>query len=99
MRYYHFSATSPVSSHSTDRIYLAQDTADDFGTESDMAEMLVRAKVQSGDYLVTLVTEMERIVLLDPSGTQATQLQPLISELTYIDEHYELMKRSRKNCS
>lgn len=70
------------------RVTLVRDEAED-------AEMLRRARIKSGDYLMTLATELERVAdsLAASQAPEAPELQRIVSELLYLERNYEVTER------
>ncbi len=60
----------------------------------DMDRLELQAKARSGDYFVTVATEIEH-VLRDAVIDEATKdyLHKLVSDLLYLQQHYELKKK------
>lgn len=61
-------------------------------SDDGLSYMAVEARLRSGDYFVTLATELEKLAqLLDGQGVpEATALELLAGEITYLDKHYRL---------
>ncbi len=54
-----------------------------------------QARVQSGDYFVTLATEIDKVVnlLRQADMLEAEVLETHVNELLYIDKHYKIIKK------
>jgi hypothetical protein len=61
----------------------------------DVSEWLIRARVRSGDYFVTLATELDKIAqsLSGVRAPEAPELERVVSELLYINDSYTLTKK------
>lgn len=64
--------------------------------EAEDADMLRRARIKSGDYLMTLATELEKAAdsLAAAGAPEAHELERLVSELLYLDRNYKIVERS-----
>lgn len=63
--------------------------------DADFSNIMFEARMRSGDYFVTLITELEKLAeLLDADGIpEATYVQRLSAELAYLDKHYVLQPK------
>ena len=64
-------------------------------TDADMpAELLMRARISSGDYFITLATELDRLAqgLAAADAPEAPALERIVPELLYLDSHYVIRK-------
>jgi hypothetical protein len=63
--------------------------------EEEDAAMLRRARIRSGDYLMTLATELERVAqsLGDVRAPEAPELERIVSELLYLERNYRIVER------
>ena len=88
----HFSDWQPLVRDGVDTRPTAPD--DDFGSSDDISDLLSRARAQSGDYFMTLATELDKLAqgLATADAPEAPELERLISELLYIDKNYKLTK-------
>jgi len=64
-------------------------------SDDDLSDLLFEARIRSGDYFVTLVTELDKLAaLLEQDGIpESVALQRISSELTYLDKHYKLQSK------
>ena len=85
---YTFSLQPAIVSHATARQPLVADS-------SDMNDLLIEARLRSGDYFITLGTELEKLAALleDQGVAEATALLQISTELTYLDKHYKLQAK------
>lgn len=66
---------------------------DEEGFDMNRVELL--ARVQSGDYLVTLATTLDIIsqLLLEPNHAERDNIQKIVNDLLYLQMHYTLEKK------
>lgn len=85
---YHITAPTGLLSHFWTTPALVRDEAED-------AEMLRKARIRSGDYLMTLATELERAAqsLADVKAPEAPELERIVSELLYLERNYRIVER------
>ena len=81
----HFPQTQPVVCD------MASDStmgADDY----DVEELLMRARIRSGDYFVTLATELDKMAqgLNATRSPETSELERVVSELLYVHDNYRL---------
>lgn len=88
-RTYRFSLNDIITSHFPRTQSYVHDV------ESDEINMHLQARVRSGDYFMTVATELERIVQnLDQSETaQAADLERIVTELLILSKNYTLIKK------
>lgn len=67
----------------------------DGGEADNDAELLLEARVRSGDYIVTLATELEKLAdgLAGVHAPEAAELERLTHELMGLNKHYRLVKK------
>lgn len=77
-------------SHFPQRLRLVRDVDEDFD-----AEMLSRARVRSGDYFMTLATELDKLAqnVTRYDDADAGELERLVSELIYVDRDYVVVNK------
>jgi hypothetical protein len=63
-------------------------------TEQDMHEL--DAQVQSGDFFVLLATELDTLGARIINQSVRMRLEDLVSDLIYLQEHYEITKKDSK---
>jgi hypothetical protein len=58
----------------------------------DMSNLLFEARLRSGDYFITVATELDKLAALLQSQDipEAAALLTFSAELTYLDKHYTL---------
>jgi hypothetical protein len=90
---YQLSSPINILSHYPFRQFVVRDT------ESD-ADMLRKARIRSGDYLMTLATELESIAqqLSDVKAPEAPELERIVSELIYLERNYTISPRLVSGC-
>lgn len=68
--------------------------ADDIDEDID-TEMLWAARAHSGDYFMTLATELDKLAQSMTRGNdqEAAQLERLVSELLYFNQNYSVIKK------
>lgn len=56
---------------------------------------VVRAHVQSDDYIITLATELEKLAqgMNSSNKAEAAVLETFVKELLYIDQHYQVVRK------
>lgn len=66
-----------------------------FVRDTDETDLLREARIRSGDYLMTLSTELEQIAqnLAAVKAPEAPELEKIVAELLYIERNYKLAKR------
>lgn len=77
--------------------WLLRDGYHDAGSDNTSdVQMAIRARVRSGDYFVTLATELDRLAQeLGPvPNRQAEELERIISELLFVNSHYRVVRKS-----
>ncbi len=84
----HFPQSQPVARD------VASDVADE-ADDYDTAKMLVQARIRSGDYFVTLATEIDKMAqgLNTVRAPEAAELERVVSELLYLHDNYRLTLR------
>ncbi len=67
----------------------------DWPSDDDLSDLLFEARIRSGDYFVTLSTELDKLsALLEEDGIpESAALQRISAELTYLDKHYKLQSK------
>lgn len=62
---------------------------------SSESELLLRARIKSGDYFITLSTEVDKIAenLQDVGNPDSYGLQLISTELMYLHDKYEICKK------
>ena len=77
----HFPAWQPV----------VRDTFDD----ADMNALIVGARVRSGDYFATIAMELDKVAqaLSMARAPEAPELERLVSELLYVQQHYSVVRK------
>lgn len=85
---YHISAPTGLLNHFWTTPAFVRDKAED-------DEMLRQARIRSGDYLMTLATELERVAqsLTEIKAPEAPELERIVSELLYLDRNYRIVER------
>jgi hypothetical protein len=60
------------------------------------ADMLREARIRSGDYLMTVATELDQLAqsLAKLKAPEAHELERLVAELLYVERNYTIVKRS-----
>ena len=60
-----------------------------------MSELLLNARIRSGDYMVTLATELDAVVkdLSVVHASEAAGLEKIVAELLYLDRNYKIVKK------
>jgi hypothetical protein len=53
------------------------------------------SRVKSGDYLLTVATELENLAAYTDDKVIQDVLQYIIAEFEYVDQHYKLTSKSR----
>lgn len=78
-----------VTSHFSTAQFFVRDA------ESNDIEMHLQARVRSGDYFMTVATELERIVQELPHSdmAQAAELERIITELLILSKRYTVIKK------
>lgn len=63
-------------------------------TEDD-ADILRQARIRSGDYLMTLATELEQLAenLSSSKAPEAPALERIVAELIYVERNYKVVPR------
>jgi hypothetical protein len=86
---YHLSTLGGFLTHFPARQPYVRDADED-------ADMLRQARLRSGDYLMTLATELEQIAetLQAELAPEAPALERIVTELHYVDRNYKLEPRS-----
>ena len=84
----HFPQSQPVVLDVAPNI---SDNTDGLGYEN----LLVRARIRSGDYFVTLATELDKMAqgLNAVRAPETSELERVVSELLYIHDNYRLIPR------
>lgn len=91
---YQIGSNSAVLSHFPGSLLLFQDEVSGGRDETEVAKLLIRARINSGDYFITLVTELEQVAdSLTPEAPAAVELQRIIAELVYLHDNYSLTKK------
>lgn len=88
---YRIPASSGLLAHFPGRRQLLRDGLDD---ETE-AGLVLEARVRSGDYMLTLATELDRIAqgLAAARAPEAADLERLAAELLLVNRRYDLIKR------
>lgn len=89
---YKLSNSGVITSHFPARQFFVKDQA------SDEMHMHLRARVKSGDYFMTIATELERIAQnLERQGgaesMEVSELERIVSELLILTKDYTLIKK------
>jgi len=81
----HFPYTQPLV-----RDGFRVNASDDAATDDEADELLIRARVRSGDYFATLATELDKLAqaLSLARAPEARVIERMVPELLYIDKHY-----------
>lgn len=89
---YQLQTLSGLLSHFPQRVRLVRDSDSD---EDFDAEMLSRARVRSGDYFMTLATELDKLAqnIARSNDADAGELERLVSELLFIDRNYKILQK------
>lgn len=63
----------------------------------DDTDLLRQARIRSGDYLMTLSTELDKIAqsLTNVNAPEAAELERIVAELIYIEKNYSLAPNSK----
>ncbi len=72
------------------------DTVQSLVRDSDEeAEMLMQARVRSGDYFMTLATELDQVAhsLAERGAPEAHELERLVAELLYVNQNFTVCKK------
>jgi hypothetical protein len=85
---YAMPSTPIVLSHFPGRRFFVRDIDED-------VEMLLEARIRSGDYVLTLATELDKLAqsLAAGNAPEAVDLERLVSELLVINKKYTLEKK------
>lgn len=84
--FYHLTTWQGLLPHYGQRVTLVRDSDDTL----DEAEMLLRARVRSGDYFMTLATELEQLAdsLAVSKQPEAIELERIAAELLALNRRY-----------
>lgn len=63
--------------------------------EHSDAELLMQARVRSGDYFMTLASEIDKIAqnLVARGAPEAQELERLVTELLYVNKNFTIHKK------
>lgn len=86
---YQFSTFTGVLSHGWTKTLFVRDGAEKTQYELD-------AKVLSGDYFVTLATEVDSVTGRLAQYADREKLEEIVSDLIYLQDHYEITKKELK---
>jgi hypothetical protein len=66
--------------------------SDNAASNDEAEELLIRARVKSGDYFATLATELDKLAqgLSLARAPEAEVIERMVPELLYIDRHYNI---------
>lgn len=94
MNTYQLTPWSGLLSHGRALDWLVLDGDDDESSDT-LERRAAQARVRSGDYFITLATELEEVAqnvnLARDSQTEI--LESLVRELLYLDEHYRISRK------
>lgn len=96
MQYYMVPQAKAIKLHFPGTTKFLSDVDEDkFDSNEEWNELLLKARIRSGDYFSTLATEIEKLggYLEAKKFPEADQLHHIVDELLYIDKHYDLKKR------
>jgi hypothetical protein len=79
-------------SHSWASVGFLRDTADEHKTDA-VAEQEVDVQVRSGDYFVTLATDLDRLSGKVTNHSTRLEIEDVISDLIYLQDHYTISKK------
>lgn len=63
------------------------------GAESDVLQYEIDAQAKSGDYFVSLATELDMLSAQITDKDVRIRLEDLVSDLIYLQDHYEITKK------
>ena len=71
------------------------DAASEHEGASEADELLMMARIRSGDYVATLATELDKLAqgLAVAHAPEAPQVERIVHELLYLDRRYRLVPR------
>lgn len=88
---YRLLGTNPLSHYEWPDVLLVRDTEE---FQEEVAYEL-DARVRSGDYFVTLATDLEQLSKDISSHSTRLALEDIVSELLYLQDNYSINKRIR----
>lgn len=88
---YQLSTIGSLLSHFPGRLDFVRDATD----EDADTEMLAKVRVRSGDYFMTVATELDKLAqsIASTNDAEAAQLERLVSELLFIDRNYTIVNK------
>lgn len=87
---YALPAAPTVLGHFPARHYFVRDGA--YGAED---ELMSRARIRSGDYFMTLATELDKIAqaMAGAQESEAAEVERLVTELLYAHKYYDISRK------
>lgn len=91
---YGMNNTAGAVTHFPGRLRLVRDGLDN--ADSLEQQIRIQARVRSGDYPMTLATELDKLAqsIAAVGGPEAVELERLVNELLYIHKHFTIVRKS-----
>lgn len=93
---YALPAAPTVLGHFPARRYFVRDGAD--GSDGEGDELKARARIRSGDYFMTLATELDKIAqgIAGVQDSEAAEVERLVTELLYAHKYFDIRRKDSK---